>query len=261
MDSMGDRLKRYEAAYDQTIISRVPVIIRLDGKGFSRWTKSVSAVKPFDNELSNNMANAMVKTAEKIEGCLFGFTQSDEITFVLRNDQSLESSPWFSNRIQKICSITSSIFTAEFNRNWGDRIPPDTYFPLAYFDARVFAVPTLQESINTLIWRQQDSVKNSISCSTYYECAKKIGKGTARKQMEGLNGKQQQEMLFQTTGLNWSDYPTKFKRGIGCYKKIVVYPVSEINGSYTRSEWVIDNELPIFASNQEWLRTILGPEG
>lgn len=258
MDSMGDRLKRYESAYDQTIIGRVPVIIRLDGKGFSRWTKMIGATKPFDNDLSNNMAYAMQRTAERIEGCLFGFTQSDEITFVLRNDQSLESTPWFSNRIQKMCSITASILTANFNSMYEGREDAGK-IPLAYFDARVFAVPNITEACNTLIWRQQDATKNSISCSTYYECAKKIGKGTARKQMEGLNGKQQQELLFQTTGLNWNDYPAKFKRGIGCYKRLTTH--SSIEGpDYTRSEWFIDNELPIFASNQGFLLNILDPK-
>ena len=256
MDSLGNRLKKYESAYDQTIIGRVPVIIRCDGKGFSKWTKAINAVKPFDDDLSRNMTLAMVDTAKHIEGCLFGFTQSDEITFVLRNDQSLESTPWFSNRMQKMCSVTASILTANFNRLYIGHF--DT--PPAYFDARVFAVPTVQEAINCLVWRQRDATKNSISCATYYECAKKIGKGTARKQMEGLNGKQQQELLFQTTGLNWNDFPTKFKRGIGCYKRWVT--CDRFDGvSYQRSEWTIDNELPIFASNQDFLRTILEPEG
>ncbi|KKL53739.1 hypothetical protein LCGC14_2272460, partial [marine sediment metagenome] len=107
MQNLGDRMKKYESSYETNIIGRVPVIIRADGKSFSKWTKSINAEKPFDNALSIAMSEAMRATASHIEGCMFGYTQSDEMTFVLRNDQSLESTPWFGNRIQKICSVVS----------------------------------------------------------------------------------------------------------------------------------------------------------
>ena len=250
MQNLGDRMKEYERSYDISIINRIPIIIRLDGKNFSKWTKMCKFAKPFDEILSNQMANAMKETAEKIEGCTFSFTQSDEITFILKNDQSLESTPWFSNRIQKITSVVSSIFTAYFNKF---DIKYD--FPLAYFDARVFAVPYIQEAINCLIFRQNDAVKNSVSASCYYEVAKIIGKKTTRKLMHGLNQKQQQELLFQKTGINWNNYPTKFKRGTGCYRKEFEI---EINGIMCqRSNWEVENELPIFTQDKDYLDNIL----
>ena len=33
------------------------------------------------------------------------------------------------------------------------------------------------------------------------------------KQLHGVDGKQKQEMLFQTQGINFNDYPAFFKRG------------------------------------------------
>jgi tRNA(His) guanylyltransferase len=250
INTLGDRLKRYENSYESQIIGRIPIIIRLDGKNFSNWTKKIHAIKPFDDMLSYRMANAMLATAEKIEGCVFGYTQSDEITFVLRNDQSLESTPWFNNRIQKMCSIASSMITAHFN---------DSISPSAYFDARVFAVPTIQESINCLVWRQQDCVKNSISCSCYCEVAKVHGNKTARKMMDKLNQKQQQELLFKETKINWNDYPAKFKRGIGCYKKEFETIINNI--PCNRTEWILDYELPIFSKEQIFLQNMLSLKG
>ena len=248
MQNLGDRIKKYEASYETNIIGRVPVIVRVDGKNFSKWTKSIAAEKPFDNELSIAMAEAMRATASHIEGCMFGYTQSDEMTFVLRNDQSLESTPWFGNRIQKICSVVSSMVTAHF-ASWTAELP------IAYFDARVFAVPDITEAINCLIWRQNDAVKNSVSCATYYEVAEKIGKKTTRKLMHGLNQKQQQELLFQKIGINWNNYPTKFKRGTGCYRKEFEI---EINGNMCqRSNWEIDKEIPIFTQDKDYLDNIL----
>ena len=209
---LGDRMKSYERVFDISMPYRLPVIIRLDGKGFSNFTKKIKAKKPFDNIFSSVMSQTMFDVAERIEGCVFGYTQSDEITLIIKNDQSLESTPWFGNRIQKITSVSASIASAAFNSLM--QPDPDEYMPLAYFDARVFVVPSWQEAINCLIWRQQDCTKNSISSACFYEISKKedMGKKTARKLMHGLNKNQQQDLLWKETGINWNDYPTKFKR-------------------------------------------------
>ena len=41
MDSLGDRLKKYEDVNRHYVIPRMPVIIRIDGKSFHSWTKNV----------------------------------------------------------------------------------------------------------------------------------------------------------------------------------------------------------------------------
>lgn len=253
MQSLGDRMKQYEKAYDIYMPSRLPVIVRVDGKGFSKFVKTIDAERPFDDTFSNAMANAMKGTAEKIEGCIFGYTQSDEITFVIKNDQSYESTPWFANRVQKIVSVISSNIAAHFNKNL--MVGYQKELPLACFDARVFLVPDWQEAINTLIWRQNDCVKNSISIACYYETGSRLGKKITRKLMHGLNQKEQQELLFQKTGINWNDYPIRFKRGIGTYK--VKYTVNVDGQEAERSKWLIDKEIPQFTQNREFLEKIL----
>jgi len=255
MTTLGDRMKAYERSYDTTVIGRLPVIVRIDGKGFSKWTKSVKADKPFDDELALCMARATEAVVIAVEGCLFGYTQSDEATFVIRNDQSLESTPWFGNRVQKMSSVIASVATAFFNE-----IAKAKFLnpPIAIFDARAFAVPDITEAINCLVWRQNDATKNSISAACYYEVAKVIGKKTARKEMHGLNQNKQQELLFSKTGINWNDYPTKFKRGIGLYKK--TYNVTIDGNECVRSSIYTDNELPIFTQDWDFLEGILSVE-
>jgi tRNA(His) guanylyltransferase len=249
--SLGDRMKAYEDTYDASIINRIPVVIRCDGKGFSKWTKRQQMVKPFDDRMCKAMANTMLEVASHIEGCVFGYTQSDEMTFVLRNDQSTESEPWFGNRVQKMASIVSSMVTAHFNAKMMG--------PIAYFDARVFAVPTVMEAINCLVWRQNDATKNSISCAAYYEVGKVKGKKTARNLMHGLNQKQQQELLFKEANINWNDYPSMYKRGLGCYREKVIH--TDANGmQFERNPWKIDEELPVFSKNQEFLIKLMTKE-
>lgn len=247
--SLGDRIKKYEQIFDHAMLRRLPIIVRVDGKGFSRWTKKQKLEKPFDSNLCHAMSTTMLDVASSIEGCVFAYTQSDEMTFIMRNDQSVESEPWLGNRTQKINSIISSMVTAHFNAKM--------HGPLAFFDCRVFLVPSIVEACNAVIWRQNDATKNSISSACYYEVGKVVGRGTARKLMHGLNQKQQQELLFQRANINWNDYPTKYKRGIACYK-ILKEKVDNDGNTIIRKPWYLDLDIPVFTKQQEFLYEKLG---
>lgn len=81
--------------------------------------------------------------------------------------------------------------------------------------------------------RQQDATRNSIQSvgQAYF----------SHKQLEGLNTNQIQELLFQEKGINWNDYPTKFRRGSCCIKKY-----HQTMNQTLRGYWYIDDEIPIF---------------
>jgi len=76
--------------------------------------------------------------------------------------------------------------------------------------------------------------------------------------MHGLNQKQQQELLFAEAGINWNDYPIKFKRGSCCYR--VEYNLTIDGNDCVRSKWVIDNDMPIITKNRKFLEDILWTE-
>ena len=99
--SLGDRMKLYESVFDFRLLPRAPIMCRCDGVSFSKLTKYLKLEKPFDKQFSNWMGESMTIVANKIQGCVLGYTQSDEISFVIRADQSNETVPWFNNRIQK----------------------------------------------------------------------------------------------------------------------------------------------------------------
>lgn len=92
---------------------------------------------------------------------------------------------------------------------------------------------------------QQDAIRNSISS---------VGQANfSHKRLEGLDSKQIQELLFQEKGINWNNYPTKFKRGSCCIKKCY-----QATGSVLRSHWFIDDEIPIFTGKgREYIETLL----
>lgn len=66
-------------------------------------------------------------------------------------------------------------------------------------------MPSKEEAVNALIWREQDATRNSISAAAQAHCS--------HKELQGKNTNEMQEMLFQK-GINWNDYPSFFKRGV-----------------------------------------------
>lgn len=113
-DSLGDRMKRYENITRNYLTPRTPVIIRLDGKAFHSFTRGFE--RPFDMTLIKTMQQTMKYLCENIQGCVLGYTQSDEITLVLIDYKKLNSDSWFDYNIQKMTSISASMATFAFNK-------------------------------------------------------------------------------------------------------------------------------------------------
>lgn len=253
-------MKSYYENRSKTFLTRrTPVIIRLDGKAFHTFTKGFN--KPFDEVMCSAMQQTMKYLCENIQGCVLGYTQSDEITLVLIDYQKLTTDAWFDYNVQKVCSVAASMATLAFNRQFQRQIVELSYNGKldndeltnsykrsakagAVFDARRFNIPK-EEVTNCILWRQQDAIRNSISS---------VGQANfSHKRLEGLDSKQIQELLFQEKGINWNNYPTKFKRGSCCIKKCY-----QATGSVLRSHWFIDDEIPIFTGEgREYIETLL----
>lgn len=123
-DSLGDRMKGYEGVSRNFLTRRVPAIIRLDGKAFHTFTKGME--KPFDLVLTQAMQETMKYLCENIQGCVLGYTQSDEITLVLTDYATIQTDAWFGYNIQKMCSVSASMATMAFNREF-ERIAEDWF--------------------------------------------------------------------------------------------------------------------------------------
>ena len=260
IDNLGDRMKSYYENRSKTFLTRrTPVIIRLDGKAFHTFTKGFN--KPFDEVMCSAMQQTMKYLCENIQGCVLGYTQSDEITLVLIDYQKLTTDAWFDYNVQKICSVAASMATLTFNRKfhdkclellWDGQLENEELITSykraiktgAVFDARCFNIPK-EEVTNCILWRQQDATRNSISSTGQANFS--------HERLEGLNSKQIQELLFQEKGINWNNYPTKFKRGSCCVKKCY-----QTTDSILRSHWFIDDEIPIFTEEgREYIETLL----
>ncbi|MCI8659923.1 MAG: hypothetical protein HFG54_06725 [Lachnospiraceae bacterium] len=247
-DDLGCRMKSfYETVTKTRLVRRMPVVMRIDGKAFHTFTRGFE--KPFDPVIIKSMQETMKYLCENIQGCVLGYTQSDEITLILVDYKKLTSSAWFDYEVQKICSVGASMATMAFNRIFLEHMEENEAFISAYkrvahkavFDNRCFNIPK-EEVANLLYWRQLDAVRNSIqmagqACFSY-------------KELDNKTGKDIRNMLIEKKGINWEDYPTEQKWGSCCIRKErAEEPDSQIEtekGKIIRSSWEIDREIPVF---------------
>ena len=205
-DPLGDELKQFEKAAETYPTGLCPIIIRLDGKNFSKYTKKVGCIKPYDKSLSDIMKSV---TQELVEYCNadIGYTQSDEITLVLTKKHE-NAEMFFGGRFQKLCSVLASVATYHFNK----LTPHDV---MALFDCRVFEVPDKSYVVKCLEWRALDCRRNSISCLA--QCH------FSHKQLQGKKTFEMREML-EKSGNKWRDMPETYRNGVYVKRKRVMKP-------------------------------------
>lgn len=235
-DSLGDRMKEnYESRYKVKLPTRMPVIIRLDGKAFHTLTKRLNLEKPFDDTFITCMDRTATELCKQIQGVQMAYVQSDEISLFLHNYKKLQTQPWFDNELQKMVSISAAFASVEFSFQVNMRFPE--YPGGGLFDSRVFVLPEAEVN-NYFAWRQQDNTRNSVQMlarSLY-----------SHKECNNKNNSQLQEMSFQK-GQNWDKLETRYKRG-RCI-------IKDENG-----KWIVDNEIPIFTKDREYINKLLKTE-
>ena len=256
-DSLGDRMKGYENVSRIYLPRRLPVIIRVDGRAFHTFTKGFQ--RPFDDVLARAMRETAVALCKEISGAKLAYTQSDEISILITNNDTVDTQPWFDNNLQKLTSLSSSIATRAFDNAFQGAISEynesfnlyTTYFRVlhkATFDARAFVLPA-DEVCNYFIWRQQDATRNSIQmvAQSLY----------SHKELQKKNCDELQVMILQK-GINWDHYEPWKKRGI-CIKKSNIAIIAD-GKELLRGTWEPDFNTPIFTQDRAYIDNVL-PKG
>lgn len=254
MQTLSERQESYKSCYDYEIIKRLPIIIHVDGRNFSKITKNLS--KPYSNLLSKVMADAMLYTITEIQGSIFGFTFADEVSFIIRNDQSIETEAWLNNKIQQIVSSVSSIFTLAFYKIAFSLDLESELSGDAVFKATAWAVPNLMEVSNYIIYRQQECYKSALRLAAIYEISKKIGQKKAFELIQGKSLEEKINLLLKYTGINFHEYyPSYFYNGMATYR--IPMLVENEDETFARNKWTINSEIPYIADNKDFLFNIL----
>jgi len=219
-------MKAFEHATDQRIDGSSICLIRLDGVGFSKYTRQSCFEKPF----SKSFAQAMLDTARALcdrfnVECVY--TSSDEITMVLRRSWDLHNvgtvdairlnkvyKPYIYNgRVQKLASISAATATAAFNEAIHKLFTDiDTPKGIAMFDARVFTVPDEEAAVRNIQWRSShDAARNSFS--------KLAQHFLGPRKLHDLSRKALAEELYAKFKVSWTDLDTHYRYGTLVHKQ------------------------------------------
>lgn len=161
-EDLDARVKAFEAVEAQRAFPPDrPVVIRLDGRGFSRFTRPFA--KPFDPRLSGAMRAACRDLLDEA-AVRAGYVQSDEITLLLERRHENDALP-FSGRVQKLVSTFAARASCSFLLALQKVSPGVDLSRYSGFDARAWSVPDRDEAVAAVLWRILDARRNGVSAA------------------------------------------------------------------------------------------------
>jgi tRNA(His) guanylyltransferase len=225
-DELGQRIKTY---YEDPLRFSLPrqtyIVVRIDGKNFHTFTAKLP--RPYHRPLADALDAAALHLLQQIPGAAFAYGQSDEYSLLFTD---FATPMWFDGNVQKIVSVSASLFTAAFHDNFHS---PDTP-RLAAFDARVLSIAQRDEAKSYFVWRQLDATANSLNmlASAHYSHA----------ELKGITESGKHDLLH-AKGINWAKEPADFKRGRVIHKR--------------DGRWTVDLEPAIFPRDPGYLDALV----
>ncbi len=235
-EDLDTSMRVFETAHDHCVLPELFIVIRLDGRSFTRQTKEVWQ---FDAPFDVRFRDIMLQTTEHLFdsgfAVVYGYTQSDEISLLLRRDDAT-----FGRKTRKLISVLAGEASARFSLSMGS---------LACFDARICQLPTQFLVREYFLWRQEDAHRNALNAHCYWMLRKSGNSAQeSTNRLIGLSVADKNEFLFQG-GLNFNDLPSWQKRGAGVYwenyQKPSVNPKTSEAVLASRRRLKHDLELPI----------------
>ena len=259
----------YERSSKSYLTRRTPAIIRLDGKSFHTFTRNLE--KPFDESLRWCFCVSVYEMMNKfgIQGAKVAYTQSDEVSILLTDYDRLNTCAWFDGNIQKIASVSASIFTACFNKWFAFyfKYELNSEISLATFDARVFNIPK-EEITNYFLWRQIDWHRNSVSMLAQNRYS--------HKSLQGLNVEQMKQKL-EDDNIIWENLYPYWKHGSYIFNNSILkgcniysfdmhnfreyfnqfgYPIEEADPNLNTTPYTTSYQIPDESSNDVYVSKV-----
>lgn len=201
-DTLGDRMKAHEAVETgRRLDPRMPIYARIDGRGFSKFTKGMR--KPFDERMSRAMVDAATMVMERTHARV-AYTQSDEISLVWETPE--EGDAFFGGKPHKLNSVLAGLATAAFTAallrqedefaRFADRLP--------HFDCRAFNLPSREEVAEAFLWRFLDARRNAVSMAARDRFP--------QSRLQGVSSRAALGMLSED-GVDFASLPEAFRLG------------------------------------------------
>ena len=246
-------VKHYEMLRNDTLMPNVWIVLRVDGKNFSQFTRVNQYEKPMDHRAIHLMNTCALHVMKSFPEVLMSYGQSDEINFLLERDTNL-----FSRRTSKLNSLFASLVASNFVMHWSDAFSGQK--PLQYapaFDSRCIAFPTLQSMKDYFRWRQDDAFVNHVYNTCFWNLVQKQGKTLTEAQnvLSGTTFSDRNELLFNTFGINIAKDPAIDRRGTILIRsdKVLTSDQSTVPSEESSERQVVDKQHGIIQLHDDFV--------
>ncbi|CAO1623543.1 unnamed protein product [Sympodiomycopsis kandeliae] len=193
------------------VLPGVYMVVRIDGKGFHKFSEAHNFVKPNDVNALELMNRSALYVCEQLRGeVTLAFGESDEYSFLLKKSCRL-----YNRRSSKILTYIVSLFTSSYVFNWSKFLPnTDLKYPPT-FDGRIILYPTTDNIRDYFSWRQADTHINNLYNTIFWALVQDGHKSEreAHAILKGSVSSEKNEMLFSKFGINYSKLPAVFRKG------------------------------------------------
>jgi tRNA(His) guanylyltransferase len=229
-----------------TVLPGAWTVLRMDGRGFTRFTERHFA-KPFDPVFADHMvATAQVLLTEL--GARYAYVESDEISLLFDPRFTL-----FGRGVEKLVSISAGLASAAFTQAAGEA---------AHFDSRLWLGTSVADVAGYFSWRQSDAARCALNGWCYWTLR---GAGSSRQEateaLSGTSTADKNELLF-SHGVNFNEVPAWQRRGIGLWWAEREHaghdPIRDIEVITTRRHLTVDRDLPIKDAYRTFIERLAG---
>ncbi|KAK2078941.1 hypothetical protein QBZ16_002631 [Prototheca wickerhamii] len=230
--SAYEYVKQFELA--DKLLPGCWIVVRVDGKGFTRFCEDHGFEKPNDERALALMDDAALAVMAAFPDVRLAFGESDEYSFVLA-----PSSKLYGRRSSKLVSLITSCFTGSYIRRWPERLPGTPLRSTPLFDGRAVCYPTLKILRDYLAWRQVDTHINNLYNTCFWALVKAGSSQTAaHERLKGTLSSHKNEMLFSEFGINYNHVPERFRKGSTLVRQLKRIKVERPDGTEgARERW------------------------
>jgi len=214
--------RKFEA--DDKLLPNSWIIVRIDGKGFHKFSDAHKFTKPNEKAALDLMNKCAVNVMTEFNEIILSYGQSDEYSFVFRPDTGV-----YSRRRDKIVTNIVSLFASSYVFHWPQIFPDKTLLYPPSFDGRAVLYPSIKNMRDYLSWRQADCHINNLYNTVFWALVQQgeMTTNAAQERLKGTLSGDKNEILFSQFGINYNQEPAQFKKGTTIIKKKMEVPCGD----------------------------------
>lgn len=212
--SKFEYVRNYEL--EDKLLPNTWIVVRIDGKGFHKFSDDHEFEKPNDIRALNLMNKCARAVMDDFNEIILSYGQSDEYSFVFRKDAQI-----YSRRGSKLITNISSLFASSYVFHWPNFFPDKALKNPPCFDGRAVLYPSEKNMRDYLSWRQADCHINNLYNTVFWTLVLKgnLTPKAAQEKLKGTLSGDKNEILFSQFGINYNLEPDQLKKGTTIIKR------------------------------------------